>query len=390
MEKTPIAMRKHIVLLGRTNAGKSTLFNALLGQEVSIVSDVGGTTTDPVTKALELIPYGPVALVDTAGLCDDTELGAARVARTEEVLSRADLILCVVDSHDCCAPVFDTGKTPRLTVYTKCADITAETRKELVDKEKDAVFVSDFSADELSELKSRIIAELNKQSRDDESLLGGLVPRGGDVVLVIPIDSAAPKGRLILPQVQTIRDCLDNGVCAHIATVENLEKLLSELKKIDLVVTDSQAFAEVDRIVPKEIPLTSFSMLLANQKGRMSQLIEGTRAIETLSDGDEVLFLEACTHSSTHEDIGRVKIPNLLCKKTGKKLNFTYCTGYDFPTDIEKYRLAVHCGGCMINRGEIMSRLDRLAEKGIPVTNYGVILAYLTGILDRTAQIFVK
>lgn len=390
MEKTPIAMRKHIVLIGKTNAGKSTLFNALLGQSVSIVSEVRGTTTDPVTKALELIPYGPVALVDTAGLGDDTELGAERTARTLDVLARADLVLRVVDSHDCGETEFDTGKVPYLTVYTKCANMTAKMRKELSGNENGAVFVSDFSEAELSKLKSRIAEELEKQSRDDESLLGGLVAKGGNVVLVVPIDSAAPKGRLILPQVQTIRDCLDNGICAHVTTVENLEKLLKELKSVDLVVTDSQAFAEVDKLVPREIPLTSFSMLLANQKGRMSLLVEGTRAIDALSDGDEVLFLEACTHSTTHEDIGRVKIPNLLCKKTGKKLKFTYCTGYDFPKDLEKYSLAVHCGGCMINRGEIMSRFDRLNEAGVPVTNYGVILAYLTGILERTAQIFVK
>lgn len=383
-------MRKHVAIFGKTNAGKSTLFNALLGQSVSIVSDISGTTTDPVTKAAELIPYGPIALIDTAGLGDLTALGGVRTEKTKKILERADLVLCTADITSDGEPTFDTGKIPKILVYTKCDLADEALLKKAKSANPNAVFISEHTESGLAELKKRMIAELEKQERDDETLLGGLVSEGSHVVMVVPIDSAAPKGRLILPQVQAIRDCLDNGMCAHVTTVETLGKMLSVLSRVDLVVTDSQAFAEVSKIVPENIPLTSFSMLLANQKGRIRQLIEGTRAISALSDGDEVLFLEACTHSTTHEDIGRVKIPKLLCAKTGKKLNFTYCTGYDFPADLKKYKLAIHCGGCMINKREILTRLEKLAEAGVPVTNYGVILAYLTGILDRTAQIFVK
>lgn len=383
-------MRKHIAIFGKTNAGKSTLFNALLGQNVSIVSEVSGTTTDPVTKAAELIPYGPVALIDTAGLGDLTELGGAREEKTKKILERADLVLCTADITADEKPSFETGSKPKILVFTKCDLASEEQIAHAAAENPDAVFVYEHTEDGLSELKKRMISVLEKQERDDETLLGGLVPQGSNVVMVVPIDSAAPKGRLILPQVQAIRDCLDNGMCAHVTTVKTLGKMLSSLDSADLVVTDSQAFAEVSGIVPESIPLTSFSMLLANRKGRIGQLIEGTQAIPKLSDGDEVLFLEACTHSTTHEDIGRVKIPSLLRKKTGKDLKFTYFTGYDFPSELEKYKLAIHCGGCMINKREITSRLERLADAGVPVTNYGVILAYLTGILDRTAQIFVK
>ena len=390
MEKTPLSMRKHIAIFGRTNAGKSTLFNGILGQNVSIVSDVRGTTTDPVIKAMELIPYGPVALIDTAGLGDDTELGAAREKRTKDILKRTDLVVYVKDINLDEEPSFDFGEIPKIVVYTKCDIASDERIKDVQKANPDGVFVFDYTENGLAELKARMVGELKKQEQENETLLGNIVPERGCVVLVIPIDDAAPKGRLILPQVQTIRDCLDHNIRAVSTTVETLSQTLDEIKKIDLVVTDSQAFGKVSEIVPDTIPLTSFSMLLANQKGGIEQLIKGTEKISGLCDGDEILMLEACTHNTTHDDIGRVKIPMLLQKKTGKNLKFTHVSGHDFPEDVEKYKLVIQCGGCMINKRAVQSRLEVFEEKGIAVTNYGVILAYLSGILDRAAMIFNK
>ncbi len=388
MEKTPLSLRKHIAIFGQTNVGKSTLFNALLGQEVSIVSPVSGTTTDPVLKAAELIPYGPVTFIDTAGLGDETELGEAREKKTRDILMRTDLVLYVRDVNSDCSCDFDFGKVPVVNVYTKC-DIADNERIEYI-KQKDpkGIFISNYTPEGLAELRKKTVEELKKQTSNDETLLGDIVPEGGIVVLVIPIDSSAPKGRIILPQVQTIRDCLDHNIRGVTTTVEMLEGTLSMLKNIDLVVTDSQAFQKVSQIVPQDIPLTSFSMLLANQKGRIGQLIKGAEAVSLLSDGDEILMLEACTHNTTHDDIGRVKIPALLQKKTGKKLSFTHISGYDFPENIEKYKLVVQCGGCMINKKAIQNRLEIFEEKGIPVTNYGVILAELSGILKRASAVF--
>ncbi len=388
MEKTPLSLRKHIAIFGDTNAGKSTLFNAILGQDVSIVSEISGTTTDPVTRAMELIPYGPVTLIDTAGLGDNTDLGDARIKKTKEILSRTDLVLYVKDVNLDKNTEFDFGKTPRINVYTKC-DKANDDRIEYVKRlDPDGIFVFEHTEKGLEELKKKMISHLSSMKTETETLLGDIVPSGGMVVLVIPIDSAAPKGRLILPQVQTLRDCLDHKIRATVTTVETLADTVAELPQIDLVVTDSQAFKEVDAVIPAEIPLTSFSMLLANQKGGICQLIKGLDVIDSLCDNDGILMLEACTHNTTHEDIGRVKIPKLLQKKTGKRLNFTHFSGHDFPDDVEKYKLVIQCGGCMINKRAVQSRLELFEEKNIPVTNYGVILAYLSGIAERATSIF--
>ncbi len=388
MEKTPLSLRKHIAIFGDTNAGKSTLFNAILGQDVSIVSQISGTTTDPVTRAMELIPYGPVALIDTAGFGDTTELGDARVKKTKEILMRTDLVLYVKDVNSDKSTEIDFGKTKKINVYTKC-DIASPQRIDFVKSlDPDGIFIYQYTEAGLEELKKTMVSILSSMEKDDETLLGDIVPCGGMVVLVIPIDDAAPKGRLILPQVQTLRDCLDHNIRATVTTVETLAETLAELPHIDLVVTDSQAFKEVDEIVPQEIPLTSFSMLLANQKGGINHLIDGLDVIKNLNDGDEILMLEACTHNTTHEDIGKVKIPSLLQKKTGKKLNFTYLSGHDFTDDIEKYKLVIQCGGCMINKRTVQSRLEVFAKENIPVTNYGVILAHLSGITERAAAVF--
>lgn len=390
MEKTPVSLRKHIAIFGQTNAGKSTLFNAILGQDVSIVSQLSGTTTDPVIKTMELIPYGPVTLIDTAGLGDFTELGEQRIKKTKDILMRTDLVLYVMDINNENTDAFDFGETAKINVYTKCDIADKERIEKIKQADKDAVFIYEHSEIGLSILRERMVEELKKQDRDDETLLGNVVPERGTVVLVIPIDDAAPKGRLILPQVQTIRDCLDHNIKAVVTTVETLEETLSEPEEVNLVVTDSQAFHQVSAIVPESIGLTSFSMLLANQKGKINQLIDGTRAIPTLCDGDEVLMLESCTHSTTHDDIGRVKIPMLLQKKTGKNLKFTHVSGHDFPEDIKKYKLIIQCGGCMINKRTIQNRLAIFEKENIPVTNYGVILAYLNGILDRASKVFKK
>lgn len=388
MQNTPNSLRKHIALIGKTNAGKSTLFNALLGQDMAIVSSISGTTTDPVSKAMELIPYGPVTLIDTAGLGDATSLGAQRTEKTNKTLKRCDLILSVCSAADEKPEFYNPGSTSSITVFTKCDLVSPERLASLKKEYPSAVFLADYSSVSISALMKKMSDFLSKQESDTETLLGNIVKKGSNVVMVIPIDSAAPKGRIILPQVQAIRDCLDNGIHAISVTPAELPDILSELSHVELVVTDSQAFHAVSETVPENIPLTSFSMLLANQKGRIDLLIDGTNAIPHLDNGDKILMLEACTHSTTHEDIGRVKIPALLEKVTGKKLRFEYFTGYDFPKNLSEYKLAVHCGGCMINKREILSRLSLLESSGVPATNYGVILAYLNGILERASKVF--
>ncbi len=390
MEKSPVSMRKYIGIFGRTNAGKSSLFNALLGQSIAIVSDVCGTTTDPVSKVMELLDYGSVTLVDTAGFGDLSELGEKRIKKTKDILNRCDLVIYVEDINDNKEDKFDFGKVPVITVYTKCD----KSDKEIILKKKaenpDAVYVEEYSESAMSSLRKKIIDTFLKQERDDGTFLGSILKPGDTAVLVIPIDSEAPKGRLILPQVQILRDCLDNNITAICTTPKMLTNILGKVQKNDLVICDSQIFGEVAKIVPPDIELTSFSILLANKSGRIKQLIEGTKAIERLKNNDKILMLEACTHNTTHEDIGRVKIPRLLQKVTGKKLHFTHLNGFDFSEDFSEYSLIIQCGGCMINKRTIANRLERFEEMNIPVTNYGVVLAYLNGILDRASKIFTK
>ena len=392
MEKTPLAMRKHVSIFGDTNVGKSTLFNKLLGQEAAIVSDVSGTTTDPITKAMELIPYGPIALIDTAGLGDDTALGEQRMARTMDILKRTDLILYVRDVN--CKNVIEPRpidkNIPTVLVFTKCDLADANTLNEASAEYPDSVLMFDYNEKSMNSLRKKIIEELEKQERDDETLIGKLLPKDSSLVLVCPIDSEAPRGRLILPQVQLIRDCLDHNMKAYVTTEKTLSDSIAELKKVDLVVTDSQAFRLVDELVPKDIKLTSFSMLLANQKGNFGQLYDGAKSIENLSESSKVLMLEGCTHNTSHEDIGRVKIPALIKKYLGGKAprQYDYFTGYNMPEDLSEYDLIIQCGMCMINKKEVTSRLEAAGEKKVPVTNYGIALAFLTGILERASEIF--
>jgi len=387
MEQTPNALRKHVVLLGSTNAGKSTLFNALTGQDRAIVSPTPGTTTDPVRAPMELIPFGPIVLVDTAGLGDRSGLGEARIRRTKNAVRSADAALYVADARDFSEEdyrAFQAERLPHLLVFNRWRD--GAQRQALHRVHPDALFLGADA--EISDLRGRLAALLSEQEPDDLPLLGDLLPAGSHVVLVTPIDSAAPKGRLILPQVQVLRECLDCGICATVCREHELETALHALRRVDMVVTDSQAFAYVDARTPKEVPLTSFSMLLARQKGDFAQLLAGARALDTLPDGARVLMLEGCTHNQTHEDIGRVKLPALLKKKRGAALTFTFCAGYDFPDDLTGYALAIQCGNCMIHRREAIHRLERFASAGIPVTNYGMALAWGAGILARASAPF--
>ena len=337
MEKTPKALRKHVVILGRTNAGKSTLFNALTGQNRAIIADSPGTTTDPVDAAI---------YVQDGADADMADYEAFRA-------TALDHLLVFTKQH---------GAYPGAFFFENGGDLSA--------------------------LRMALADLLAKQEPEEMSLLAGLVPAGGHVVLVTPIDSAAPKGRLILPQVQALRDALDYGLTCTVCRETELEAALANCKRTDLVVTDSQVFPLVDRLVPKHIRLTSFSMLLARQKSDFAQLLAGVSAVPELPDGARVLMLEGCTHNHTHEDIGRVKIPAFLQTKTGKSFVFDYYSGYDFPDDLSGYALAVQCGGCMLNRRELAARLARMAAAGLPATNYGILLAYCAGALERSCAAF--
>jgi [FeFe] hydrogenase H-cluster maturation GTPase HydF len=393
MNTTPNANRKHIALYGKTNSGKSSLLNAIVGQEVSIISDIKGTTTDPVTKAMELIPFGPVVFIDTAGLDDVSELGSLRVKKSLKVLQRTDFAVYVIDikdkdlkSYAIAIKDFNKYNIPYITVVNKIDTSTEEEVEFAKDIFKDAVFVSALREENILLLKEEIIRRLNVEE-SDPTIIGDLVPYNGKIVMVVPIDSEAPKGRLILPQVQLIRDCLDHGIKSYVVRDTELEGALQDLKEIDLVVTDSQAFKFVSKLVPPNIKLTSFSILFARQKGDIEAFIQGVKKVEELTESSKILISESCTHNHSHEDIGRVKIPKLLNKHVGKELNYEFKMGHDFPENLEEYDLVIHCGSCMLNRKTMQTRVDMCLEKGVAITNYGVILAYLNGILERCMEI---
>lgn len=392
MNNTPNSNRQHIVFYGKTNAGKSTLMNRILGQDFALVSDKPGTTTDYVQKAMELIPFGPVLFIDTAGLFDSTELGELRINRTLEVLKRTDLGIYVTDGskeemqkYTSWKKNFKKYNIPHLLVINKADKLNAAEINELKKSHRGAFFTSGKTGEGMDELKSGIIKQL-ETNEEEVSLLGDLVPYNGKVVMVVPVDSEAPKGRIILPQVQCIRDCLDHGIKTYILRDIELQEGLKDLKDIDLVVTDSQAFREVSTMVPEGIKLTSFSILFARQKGRLEDFIEGANAVRRLKPGSRVLISESCTHNVSHEDIGRVKIPKLLTKYVGGNLNFDFKVGHDFTDNVEEYDLVIHCGACMINRKTVINRINHCNEKKVPITNYGVILAFFTGIMDRAVD----
>ncbi len=392
--KTALADRKHIGIFGNTNAGKSILFNRLIGQELAIVSEQEGTTTDPIIKGMELIPFGPIALIDTAGFGDISLLSEKRIRKTMQILDRCDYIIYAVDYINSSDKQIEEQikifkNTPYVLVFTKSDLLAEEELSTLKTKYPTAKFVNCNDNNSIINLKEFLASELMKSENEEENQLKGLVSSGEHIIMVVPIDSAAPKGRLILPQVTFLRNCLDLGAVCSVTKEETLAKTLREIPKVDLVVTDSQIFQSVSEIVPNEIPLTSFSMLLAHQKGKLRTMLSSCDVIPDLKDGDKILILEACTHNHTHEDIGRVKIPELLQKKTGVSLEFDYYVGYDFPDDLSGYRLAIHCGGCMITKKTMLSRLEKCSNANLPITNYGVLLAYLSGILERCSEVFL-
>lgn len=391
LQDTPSAERVQIGFFGCRNAGKSSLVNAVTNQEMAVVSPVKGTTTDPVTKAMELLPLGPVLIIDTPGIDDEGGLGEQRVKRTKQILNRIDCAVLVVDSvagktkaDEELLNLFQEKQIPFLVAYNK-SDLQLP-----ILSGKNEVAVSALQKTGIEELKERIAA-LGKENQKERMLVRDLVKAEDLVVLVTPIDSSAPKGRLILPQQQTIRDLLEADAIPVVTKENTLKTTLESLaKKPAMVITDSQAFAQVSKDTPLDIPLTSFSILMARYKGFLEGAVQGVAAIETLQDGDKVLICEGCTHHRQCEDIGTVKIPRWLRQHTGKELELVHTSGKDFPEDLSPYRLVIHCGGCMLNEREVAYRQKCAADAGIPFTNYGIAIAYMTGILKRSIEIFPK
>ncbi|WP_455099963.1 [FeFe] hydrogenase H-cluster maturation GTPase HydF [Peptostreptococcus stomatis] len=396
MNNTPIANRKTIVLVGNRNSGKSSLFNLILGQDMSIVSDYAGTTTDPVGRNMELIGYGPVRIIDTAGLDDLGDLGQMRVRKTQLEIEEADLVVHVfnagqenrqdlLDARD----RYKKLNKKAIYIFNKCDGIEdIRAYKNAVRPGQDCIFTSvKLGADhDLKDMVCKFIAENISGLKEDRGLLEGLARPGDTVVLVVPIDSEAPKGRLILPQVQMVRACLDEGVISIVVKDTELEAALDKFQDIDLVVTDSKIFDRVAGILDKsgkDIDLTSFSIVFARQKGDIDIFLDGAAYLDRLKDGDRVLIAESCTHTTSHEDIGTVLIPNLIRKKTGKDLDFEFSQGKLDETDLSRFALMIQCGGCMMTRNNMMNRIGLAGQSGIPITNYGVVLAYLKGVFDR-------
>lgn len=396
MQKTPRANRLHIAILGRRNAGKSSLINALTDQDLTVVSDVAGTTTDPVYKSMELLPLGPVTMIDTAGIDDEGKLGDLRVEKTKEVLGRTDLAILVID------PIQGIDQAEKeLLAEVKEREIPVVGAANKIDQaEKDKIEslsqelelelqpVSAVEKMNIEDLKKEIVFKAPSEF-EEPHIIGDLLKPRQTAVLVVPVDMAAPKGRLILPQVQTIRDVLDNDAQALIVKERELRGALEELKSDPkIVVTDSQAFMDVDADVPDRVLLTGFSVLFARYKGDLEIYIRGIKGIDRLNSGDKVLIAEACTHHRTPDDIGTVKIPRWLRQLVGGELEFDHVSGREFPDRLEDYDLIVHCGGCMANRKEILYRLKKADSRDIPIVNYGMLIAHVHGILDRALEPF--
>ena len=402
MQTTPKALRLHIGIFGRANVGKSTLINALTNQYTAITSPQAGTTTDPVEKSMELLPIGPVTIIDTAGLDDNTELAKQRIEKTLEIIPRCDVAVIVCDYRgwgvfetDLCIRL-NESKVPVIAVVNKL-DVKAISQKNF---NKIKEFCSDPILTSLEQdvkqgenitsiLKEQIVKNIPEDFTANQTVIGDLIAEGDTVVLVTPIDKEAPKGRLILPQVQVLRDILDNNAKAIVVKENQLQSALANLySPPKLVVTDSQVFEEVSRLVPSYIPLTSFSILFARLKGDLGSFVNGVGVLALAPSGTKILIAESCTHHPIEDDIARVKIPNWIKRKTGKDFVFEYVRGHDFPKDLTPYKLVIHCGGCMTNRREILSRVYRATSQNVAITNYGVVIAYCTGILDRCLEIF--
>lgn len=405
MNETPSGERIHIGFFGRRNAGKSSVVNAVTGQDLAVVSDVKGTTTDPVTKSMEILPLGPVVIIDTPGFDDEGSLGELRVQRTRKILEKTDIAVLVIDTTEGFRKVdeelvglFRERSIPCLVALNK-SDIPEDTEDHSVGEEEAGllqriaknsdgmIHVSALTGDGIDELKNRIAAL--KPQGEEGRLVADKIKAGDLVLLVVPIDKAAPKGRLILPQQQAIRDILDAGAAALVVQDTELADTLDKIgTKPALVITDSQVFGKVDRIVPSDVPLTSFSILMARYKGLLDDAVKGVAAINSLRDGDRVLISEGCTHHRQCGDIGTVKIPKWLTEFTGKDLVFETSSGTGFPDDLTPYALVVHCGGCMLNEREVKHRAAKATAQGVPITNYGTMIAYVHGILKRSLSIF--
>ena len=391
LNNTPKSDRVHIGIFGRRNAGKSKIINAITGQNLAIVSDVLGTTTDPVSKAMEILPLGPVVIIDTPGLDDTGELGKMRVEKAYQVINKTDIALVVIDitkgktsEDEAILKKLAEKKIPCITVYNK-ADLAENEKIEISENE---IIVSAETGYHINELKEKI-ASMNSREEIKYPIIADRIKKNDLVILVIPIDESAPKGRLILPQQQTIRELLECGAHTLCVRESELDSALKSLgRKPALVITDSQAFKLVDSIVPDDVMLTSFSILFARHKGDLETVVKGVTALNSLKNGDTVLISEGCTHHRQCNDIGSVKLPKWICSYTGKNINFEYSSGTEFPSDLSKYQLIVHCGGCMLNEKEMKSRLAYAKQKDIPITNYGITIAYINGILKRSVEIF--
>ncbi len=389
LNKTPNASRVHIGFFGKRNAGKSSIVNAVTGQDVSIVSDVLGTTTDPVTKAMELLPIGPVLIIDTPGIDDDGDIGRLRVKRSYRMLNKCDIAVVVVDavtgadeSEKALTELCLKKGVPCVTVYNK-SDLVNERSRD------DVLYASAHSGEGIVELKEAIVRAAATEGAE-KRIIGDRLNEGDVVILVTPIDASAPKGRMILPQVQTTRDILDSHAICMTAQTEELPKMLSALaEKPKLVITDSQAFGKVKDIVPQDVPLTSFSILMAAYKGMLETAVRGACAIEQLGENSRVLISEGCTHHRQCEDIGTVKLPAWLRRYTGHDgLVFDFTSGGDFPENLDGYDLVIHCGGCMLGEREVAYRARCAEDAGVPFTNYGTAIAYMNGILKRSLSPF--
>ena len=391
LNESVAADRVHIGFFGLSNAGKSSLVNAITNQELSLVSDVLGTTTDPVRKAMELLPIGPVVIIDTPGLDDEGALGEARVKKARQVLNTVDIAVLVTDAtksltalENDIIELFKAKKIPYLIVYNKldlCLGLVAnETDKE--------IWVSAEKGSNIERLKEKI-GLLQSSGGEERRIVSDLIKPGDTVLLVVPIDKAAPKGRLILPQQQTIRDILDCGAMALVCRDSELEDMLKTLKEMPaLVITDSQVFGKVSKIVPRDVPLTSFSILFARYKGNLWGAVRGAARVDSLCDGDKILISEGCTHHRQCGDIGTVKLPRWLSEYTSKRLELEFTSGRDFPEDLSKYSLIIHCGGCMLTEREMQYRVRQAEDAGVPMTNYGMVIAHTHGILSRSLEPF--
>lgn len=403
MIETPRGNRVHIAIYGRTNAGKSSLINKITNQSISLVSETRGTTTDPVYKAMELLPIGPVVFIDTAGIDDITELGELRVKKTKEILNKMDIALLLISTEVVLENQelnyekewireIKKREKPFIVILNKVDLVSVEKLQEIEEKVKrelgcEISKVTTSREESIQTIKNKII-EYAPKIVVEEKLIGDKIKIGDKILLVAPQDIQAPKGRLILPQVQVIRDILDNGGIPTVVTLDNLKEGLAIFQwQPDLVITDSQVFKTVDEILDKEVPLTSFSIIMARAKGDLETLYRGAKRINSLKEGDRVLIAEACTHHQLKGDIAREKLPMLLQKKAGR-LEIDNCSGKDFPEDISKYSLVIHCGSCMLNRAETISRLGECSNKEIPITNFGMAIAEINGILDRVMEIF--